>query len=69
MTENVLTDVYHWMFTWQPGRMVDMRFQHNWVDTPLFTNNAASSDPPVVVSDNTLITRGGTWPAAAQASM
>jgi hypothetical protein len=69
VTQNVLTDVYHWMFTWQPVKMVDMQFQHNWVDTPLFTNNAASSDPPVIVSDNTLITRGGTWPAAAQTVM
>ena len=25
VSENVLAGVYHWMFTWQPGRMVDMR--------------------------------------------
>ena len=46
-----------------------LQFQHNWVDTPLFTNNAAASDPPVAVSENTLVPRDGPWPTAAQAVM
>ena len=69
VTENVLTAVYHWMFTWQPGKMVDMQFERNWVDSPLYTNNAAESIPPVTVSDNTLVARGGVWPAEALAVM
>ena len=44
--------------------MVDMAFSGNWVDSPLYTNNAARSDPPVTVSDNTLVTSGA-WPAGA----
>ena len=47
VTENVLSQVYHWMFTWQPDKMVDMQFENNFVDSPLYTNNAANSDPPV----------------------
>ena len=67
--ENVLEDTYHWMFTWQPGRMVGMEFRHNWVDSVLFTNNAAvASKPPVVVAQNTLVS-SKEWPSAAQAVM
>ena len=33
-TENVLSQVYHWMFTWQPDKMVDMHFENNFVDSP-----------------------------------
>ena len=69
MSENVLADVYHWMFTWQPHKMVDMEFSHNWVDSILFTNNAAESVPPVRVVGNTLVAKGGVWPALAQAVM
>ena len=69
VSENVLTQVYHWMFTWQPIKMVDMQFEGNWVDSPLFTNNAATSEPPVTVSGNTLIVSGDAWPAAARAVM
>ena len=69
VSENVLADVYHWMFTWQPDKMVDMQFEHNWVDSPLFTNNAEHSTPPVRVVSNTLVARGGVWPAAAHEVM
>ena len=34
VTENVLADVYHWMFSWQPGRMVDMQFQVSAILVP-----------------------------------
>jgi hypothetical protein len=69
VSANVLTQVYHWMFTWQPARMLDMKFQGNWVDSPLYTNNAAASDPPVIVFNNTLVTKKTTWPVAAQIVM
>lgn len=69
VTENVLKDVYHFMFTWQPEKMVDMQFERNWVDSPLYTNNAAGSVPPVRVVDNTLVALSGVWPAAAQVVM
>ena len=49
---------------------MDMRFEQNWVDSPLYTNNAAESEPAVRVSNNTLVAAGsGAWPAAARAVM
>jgi hypothetical protein len=49
--------------------MVDMQFRHNWVDTPLFSNNAAANN--VSVAENTLVVhKEGSnelvWPAAAR---
>ena len=66
--DNVLADVYHWMFVWdgRPGKMVDMRWASNWVDSKLFTDNALDNN--VTVSNNTLVL-GGRWPAAARAVM
>ena len=43
--------------------MVDMLFAENWVDSPLFTNNAAANN--VSVERNVLVPTGGEWPAAA----
>jgi predicted RNase H-like nuclease len=49
---------------------VGMQFEQNWVDSPLYTNNAAESEPAVRVSNNTLVAAGsGAWPAAARAVM
>ena len=66
--DNVLEDVYHWMFVWdgRPGKMVDMRWASNWVDSKLFTDNALDNN--VTVGNNTLVL-GGRWPAAARAVM
>eukprot|EP01046_Picozoa_sp_COSAG06_P090209 COSAG06_NODE_36550_length_445_cov_3.369942_1_plen_60_part_00 len=48
---------------------VGMQFEQNWVDSPLYTNNAAESEPAVRVSNNTLVAAGSAWPAAARAVM
>ena len=53
------------MFVWdgRPGKMVDMLFAGNWVDSPLFSNNAAANN--VSVEGNVLV-KGGEWPVAAR---
>ena len=65
VTENAVKDVYHWVFIWdgRPDKMVDMSFHNNFVDTPLFSNNAAANN--VSVYDNVLVWPGQQWPAAA----
>ena len=58
VAHNVLEDVYHWMFVWdgRPGKMVDMRWASNWVDSKLFTDNALDNN--VTVGNNTLVLGG-----------
>ena len=65
VTENAVKDVYHWVFVWdgRPDKMVDMSFHNNFVNTPLFSNNAAANN--VSVYDNVLVRPGQQWPAEA----
>jgi len=68
VTGNVLSGIYNWMFVWdgRPGKMVNMSFHHNWVDSWLFSNNAVGNQ--VSAQDNILVSKGA-WPDGAKVVM